>query len=51
LFEAGSEGNLHSYLRATTGSSREADQAGAKPDTRPVNIETSILVITSDREK
>jgi hypothetical protein len=36
----------HSYLSAATGSSREADHAGAKPENRPVRIETAILTAT-----
>ena len=36
----------HSYLSAATGSSREADQAGAKPENKPVRIETAILTRT-----
>src|SRR3954470_7370114 len=40
----------HSYLSAVTGSSREADQAGAKPENSPVMIETTMLVMTRPRE-
>jgi len=40
----------YSYLSAATGSSREADQAGAKPENKPVRIETAILTITRPRE-
>jgi len=40
----------YSYLSAATGSRREADQAGAKPENKPVRIETAILTITRPRE-
>src|SRR5262245_51048189 len=40
----------HSYLSAATGSRREADQAGAKPENKPVRMETAILTTTRLRE-
>src|SRR5262249_4240495 len=40
----------YSYLSAATGSSREADQAGAKPENKPVRIETAILTRTRPSE-
>ena len=36
----------HSYLSAATGSRRDADQAGAKPENKPVKIDTTILTTT-----
>jgi hypothetical protein len=33
-----------------TGSKRDADQAGAKPETKPVNTDTIMLAITSPKE-
>ena len=36
----------YSYLSAATGSNRDADQAGAKPENKPVRIETAILTTT-----
>jgi hypothetical protein len=41
---------LYSYLRATTGSRREAPQAGANPDTMPVMIDTIMLTSTRSGE-
>jgi hypothetical protein len=41
---------IHSYLSAATGSKRDADQAGAKPENNPVKIETAILTITRPTE-
>jgi hypothetical protein len=41
----------HSYLSAATGSSREADHAGAKPENKPVRIETAMLTRTRPSEK
>ena len=40
----------HSYLSAATGSRREADQAGAKPENKPVRIETIMLTRTRPSE-
>jgi hypothetical protein len=40
----------YSYLSAATGSRREADQAGAKPENKPVRIETAILTRTRPSE-
>src|SRR5205814_38675 len=40
----------HSYRSAATGSRREADQAGAKPENKPVRIETAILTRTRPSE-
>ena len=40
----------HSYLSAATGSRREADQAGANPENKPVKIETAMLTTTKLRE-
>src|SRR5256885_6756846 len=39
-----------SYLSAATGSRREAVQAGAKPENKPVRIETAILTSTRASE-
>src|SRR5262245_29370397 len=36
----------YSYLSAATGSRRDADHAGAKPENKPVKIETAILTTT-----
>src|SRR5262245_27188805 len=36
----------YSYLSAATGSRREADQAGAKPENKPVRTETAMLTTT-----
>ena len=41
----------YSYRSAVTGSRREADQAGAKPETKPVRTETIMLVMTRPIEK
>jgi len=41
----------YSYLRAVTGSKREADHAGAKPEIRPVNTDTIMLKATKLNEK
>ena len=41
---------LYSYLSAVTGSNREADHAGAKPETNPVSTETIMLVTTKPNE-
>ncbi len=41
---------LYSYLRAATGSNRDADQAGAKPENKPVRIETAMLTRTRPSE-
>ena len=41
----------YSYLSAVTGSRREADHAGAKPEISPVNTDTSMLTSTSSDEK
>ena len=41
----------YSYLSAVTGSRREADHAGAKPEKRPVSIETAMLTTTRVIEK
>src|SRR5205809_594235 len=40
----------YSYLSAVTGSSLEALQAGAKPESSPVRTETSMLARTSPKE-
>jgi hypothetical protein len=42
---------FHSYLNAVTGSKREADHAGAKPEISPVNTDTSMLTSTNSDEK
>ena len=44
-------GIFYSYLSAVTGSSREALQAGAIPETNPVTTETITLAMTSSNEK
>jgi len=44
-------GIFYSYLSAATGSRREAVQAGANPENKPVIIETIMLTITSASEK
>src|SRR5437660_303968 len=41
----------YSYQGAATGSSREADHAGAKPDTIPVIGETMTLAMTNPKLK
>ena len=41
----------HSYLNAVTGSKREADHAGAKPEIKPVNTATIMLTTTKSDEK
>src|SRR4029450_11453409 len=43
--------NHHSYRSAVTGSSRDAVQAGANPENKPVSIETIILTNTRPTEK
>src|SRR5438034_5857910 len=40
----------HSYLKASIGSSRDADSAGANPETMPVIVETISPVITRPSE-
>src|SRR6266404_697015 len=40
----------YSYRSAVTGSKREADQAGAKPETNPVKMETNIPISTRPNE-
>ena len=40
----------HSYRSAVTGSRRDAAQAGAKPETRPVTTDTIMLATTSPKE-
>src|SRR5882724_6524455 len=42
--------NNYSYRKAATGSRREADQAGAKPEKKPVRIETAMLTRTRPSE-
>src|SRR5881398_2461860 len=41
----------YAYLSAATGSSRDADHAGAKPDTSPVIAETMTLAMTNPKLK
>src|SRR5262249_33493369 len=43
--------DLYSYLSAVTGSRRDAVQAGANPENKPVNIETIMLTRTRPTEK
>jgi hypothetical protein len=42
--------DAYSYLSAVTGSNRDADHAGAKPETKPVKMETNIPIITRPNE-
>src|SRR5947209_8851310 len=42
---------VYSYLSAATGSRRDAVQAGAKPENKPVSIETIMLRNTKPTEK
>src|SRR6476620_1224948 len=49
-FEIGMS-KFYSYLRAVTGSSREALQAGAVPEINPVRTDTIMLATTKPNEK
>ena len=42
--------NFYSYRSAVTGSKRDAVQAGAKPEIKPVSTDTTMLVTTSPSE-
>ena len=43
-------GRIYSYLSAVTGSKREADHAGAKPEINPVKMETNMPMSTRPKE-
>ena len=50
FFIRNSEFEIHSYLNASIGPSRDADSAGANPENTPVTVDTINPVMTSPTE-